>query len=269
MRIALFTDQHFGPVASFGGKLRKLTHQAAALTEKFVTRMNLEAKPDAVVNLGDVLEDESEALDTERYAQFLELVAKLSCPALHVIGNHDSVYLSDEKLLAMLGTHSLYRSVDIAGVHLVVLRSIERKDRDVRLPDAQLSWLRADLDQTSLPTVICIHHPLSDLDLTGNRWFEKAPHICRVANRREVREVIEHSGKVRAVFNGHAHWNHLDVVNGIPYITLQSLIENVDDDAPGRAAAAHAVVDVSPKRVLVDVFGEHPAHYQFDGPALR
>src|SRR5690606_36240965 len=132
---------------------------------------------------------------------------------------------------------------------------VERKDRDVRLPEEQLGWLAADLDRTTLPTVVCIHHPLSDLELTGNRWFEDAPHICRVANRREVRAVLERSGKVRAVFNGHAHWNHLDVVSGIPYVTLQSLVENVEDDAPGRAAAAHAVVDVSPKRLLVDVFG--------------
>lgn len=266
MRIALFTDQHFGPVASFHGKLRKLSHQAAALTERFVDKMQRETKPDLVVNLGDVLEDESEALDTQRYEQFLGILAGLECPTLHVIGNHDSVHLSDAKLARMLGTDSLYRSVDIAGVHVVVLRSVERKDRDVRLPDEQLSWLEADLDHTALPTVVCVHHPLSDLELTGNRWFEKAPHICRVANRRDVRALFERSGKVRAVFNGHAHWNHLDVVGGIPYVTLQSLIENVDDDTPGRAAAAHAVVDISPRRLLVQVFGEHPAHYQFDGP---
>jgi hypothetical protein len=222
-----------------------------------------------VVNLGDVIEDESEELDAQRYGEFLALVAELACPIEHVIGNHDSVYLSDERLQAMLGTHALHRSVDIAGVHLVILRSVERKDRDVRLPEEQLSWLRADLDQTSLPSLVCIHHPLSDLELTGNRWFEKAPHICRVANRREVRAILEESGKVRAVFNGHAHWNHLDVVNGIPYVTLQSLIENVEDDAPGRAAAAHAVVEVGERRLSVDVFGEHPAHYQFDGPPAR
>ncbi|HEY6728461.1 MAG TPA: metallophosphoesterase [Polyangiaceae bacterium] len=267
MRIALFTDQHFGPAASFHGKLRKLSHHAAALTERFVDKMQREVQPDLVVNLGDVLEDESEALDTQRYQQFLGILAPLACRVEHVIGNHDSVYLSDETLARMLGTRSLYRSVDVAGVHVVVLRSVERKDRDVRLPDEQLRWLEADLDRASLPTVVCIHHPLSDLELTGNRWFEKAPHICRVANRREVRALLERSGRVRAVFNGHAHWNHLDVVGGIPYVTLQSLVENVDDDAPGRAAAAHAVVDISPKRLLVDVFGEHPAHYQFDGPA--
>ena len=269
MRLALFTDQHFGPQASFHGKLRKLSHQAASLTERFVSAMNQGTQPDVVVNLGDVIEDESEALDAQRYGQFLEIVRTLECPVEHVIGNHDSVYLSDDRLQVMIGAHALYRSVDIAGVHLVILRSVERKDRDVRLPEEQLSWLRTDLDQTPLPSVVCIHHPLSDLELTGNRWFEKAPHICRVANRREVREILEQSGKVRAVFNGHAHWNHLDVVNGIPYITLQSLIENVDDDAPGRAAAAHAVVEVSQKRLSVDVFGEHPARYQFDGAPSR
>jgi hypothetical protein len=227
--------------------------------------MSHEVKPDIVVNLGDVIEDESEELDELRYRQFLGLLTGLPCPVRHVVGNHDSVHLSDTRLAELLGTQELYQSVDVAGVHLVVLRSVERKDRDVRLPEAQLAWLEADLAQTALPCVVCIHHPLSDMDLTGNRWFEKAPHICRVANRREVRALLEQSGKVRAVFNGHAHWNHLDVVNGIPYVTLQSLIENVDDDAPGRAAAAHAVVDVSAKRLVIDVFGEHPAHYQFDG----
>jgi len=265
MRVALFTDQHFGPAASFGGKLRKLSHDAAALTARFVADMNRDFEPDVVVNLGDVIEDESEELDALRYGQFLQILTGLSCPVEHVIGNHDSVNLSDARLTEMLGTHALYRSVDIAGVHLVVLRSVERKDKDVRLPEEQLSWLAADLAASSLPALVCVHHPLSDLDLTGNRWFEKAPHICRVANRREVREVLEHSGKVRAVFNGHAHWNHLDVIHGIPYVTLQSLVENVDDDAPGRAARAHAVVEVGPKRLLIDVFGEHPAHYQFDG----
>ena len=265
MRLALFTDQHFGPAASFGGKLRKLSHDAAALTERFVATVNRDFEPDVVVNLGDVIEDESSELDELRYGQFLQILETLTCPVEHVIGNHDSVNLSDARLSQMLETHALYRSVDVAGVHLVVLRSVERKDQDVRLPDEQLSWLAADLGQTSLPTLVCVHHPLSDLDLTGNRWFEKAPHICRVSNRRDVREILERSGKVRAVFNGHAHWNHLDVIRGIPYVTLQSLVENVDDDAPGRAAAAHAVVEVSAKRLLIDIFGEQPAHYQFDG----
>lgn len=264
MRLALFTDQHFGPEARFDGKLRKLSHQADALTRDFVARMNQHEKPDLVVNLGDVIEDESPELDAKRYGHFVHVLQGLDCPVLHVAGNHDSIHLDDEQLVGLMGQETLHFSQDRKGVHLVALRSVERKDRDVRLPDDQVEWLERDLANTSLPTLVFVHHPLSDMTLTGNRWFEKAPHICRIANRRQVRTILEQSHKVRAVFNGHAHWNHLDVIGGIPYVTLQSLIENVDEDAPGRAAAAHAVVDVLPKRLLVEVRGQHPAHYQFD-----
>jgi hypothetical protein len=112
--------------------------------------------------------------------------------------------------------------------------------------------------------IVLMHHPASDQRLDGNRWFERAPHLCRIAERRELRGVLEASGKVAAVFNGHVHWNHLDVIGGIPYVTLQSLTENLDDDAPGRAAAAFAVVDVEPRRMRVRVGGAEPARYQFE-----
>src|SRR5690606_8989325 len=117
-----------------------------------------------------------------------------------------------------------------------VLATQETKDVDVRLPAEQLEWLEHDLRQTQLASVVCVHHPLSDCDLEGNRWFAAAPHICRVAERKAFRRVIEGSGKVLLVLNGHAHWNHLDIIAGVPYVTQQSPIENVDAGAPGRPA---------------------------------
>jgi hypothetical protein len=57
------------------------------------------------------------------------------------------------------------------------------------------------------------------------------------------------------------------VIGGIPYVTLQSLIENVDDDAPGRAAAAWALVEVEARRLTVRVAGLEPARYGFTFPA--
>ncbi len=265
MLLALITDEHFGPAASFGGKLRKLSARAEELTREFVAQMRQIDELDLVVNLGDVVEDESEVRDSERYRNFVNLLNELECPVAHVAGNHDSVHLGDQALLLLWGRSGrLHYSFDLAGTHLVVLRSVERKDRDVRLPDDQLLWLARDLESTSLPVLVFVHHPLSDMDLTGNRWFENAPHICRVANRRQVRAVLEQSGKVRGVFNGHAHCNHLDVIADIPYVTLQSLIENIDDDAPGRPAKSHAVVELTEKRLLVNVRGAQPASYQFD-----
>ncbi len=84
---------------------------------------------------------------------------------------------------------------------------------------AQLAWLAADLAAHPGPTIVLMHHSAADQDLTGNRWFEGLPHICLVRERRKIRRrCSERHGDVRAVaFNGHLHWNHVDVIAGIPY----------------------------------------------------
>ena len=265
MRFALISDEHFGPTAYFEGKLRKLTADAGTLCRAFVTRMNHEMKPDLVVNLGDVIEDESRAKDLEHYGQFVDILAQLQCPVLHVAGNHDQVNLSDDDLRA-LWQHDgeLHYSRDVAGVHFSVLRTLELTNVAIHLPEAQIDWLRADLAGTSLPSVVLMHHPASEMRLDGNRWFAQRPHVCRVAERRAFQRVIEASKHVVAVFNGHVHWNHFDVIGGVPYITLQSLVENLDDDAPGRPAAAHAVVDLDDRRMVVRVAGAEPVRYQVE-----
>lgn len=265
MRIALFTDQHFGPKAWFGGKLRKLSHEAGQLTRAFVERMNAVEKPDLVVNLGDVIEDESHERDLERYREFMGILSAVRAPVLHVAGNHDQIHLSEGDLRALWGhAGPLHYSRDLGGVRFVVMNTLEEKDVCVRIPESQLEWLERDLAHAQRPVVVLMHHPASDQDLTGNRWFELAPNICRVAERKEMRRILEASGKVVAVFNGHVHWNHLDVIRGIPYVTLQSLIENLDDDAPGRPAAAFAIVDLEPKRLVVRVEGAETARYQIE-----
>jgi calcineurin-like phosphoesterase family protein len=265
MRIAFVTDVHFGPEAWFEGKLRKLSHQAERLTREFVRTMNEVERPDLVVNLGDVIEDQNRELDLERYGRFVEVLSELQAPVLHVAGNHDSVNLSDDELRGLWRHEGpLYYSRAFAEVHVAVLRSIEHKDVAVHLPSEQLDWLASDLAAAKAPAIVLVHHPLSEMDLAGNRWFERAPHICRVAERRAARRVIEQSGKVVCVINGHVHWNHLDVIAGIPYVTLQSLIENLDEDAPGRPAAAWAVCDVERRRVSVRISGAETARYQFE-----
>ena len=269
--LALVSDLHFGPEARFQGKLRKLTHHAAALTRAFVARMNDEVKPDLVVNLGDDIEDESPELDRARYAECIGILKGLDCEVVHVAGNHDTAHLSAAELRAIWGDRAeaapepdrLHHSFDRAGLHLVVLHTRERKDHDVSVGEEQLAWLERDLAATTLPTLVFMHHGAADQDLAGNRWFDGSPHICLVRERRALRAIFEASGRVLAVFNGHLHWNHLDLVGGVPYVTLQSLVENLDDDAPGRPAAAHAVVRVHPKRVVVEVEGAERARYQF------
>jgi 3',5'-cyclic AMP phosphodiesterase CpdA len=227
--------------------------------------MNRTERPDLVVNLGDVVEDESAQADRERYQEFLAILGELQAPVIHVAGNHDQINLTEDELRALWHrTGSLHYSLDVAGVHFSILNTLEEKDVAVRLPEAQIDWLARDLEQASLPVIVLMHHPASDQNLAGNRWFEKTQHICRVAERRRLRRVIEASGKVRAVFNGHVHWNHFDLIGGIPYITVQSLIENLDDDAPGRPARAFAVADLESHRLSVQLHGAETLRYQID-----
>lgn len=265
LTMALISDLHFGPEARFGGKLRKLTHHAARLTEEFVARVNAEIRPDMVVNLGDDIEDESREADLARYAECQAILRKANAKLVNVAGNHDTIHMNREDLVRMWGREGqLHYSFDEGDFHFSVLHTIERKDVDVRIPGAQLDWLREDLRQTRLPTIVLMHHSASEQDTRGSRWFEGRAHLALVVERAGLRRILEESGKVKAVFNGHLHRNHCDVIRGIPYVTLQSLIENLDDDAPGRPAAAHAVVQVDPSRIVVRVDGNDPARYQFE-----
>ncbi len=265
LTVGVVTDLHFGPQATFGGKLRKLTAHAPRLLEDFVRRMNEEVRPSFVVNLGDDIEDEGRDADGARYAEVMKILARLDAPTLHVAGNHDTVHLGPEDLLSAWGRppgSQLYYATDVGGYHVVVLRTVEVKDTSVSIDEAQLSWLEADLSASPRPTLVFMHHSAADQHLVGNRWFEGSPHICLVRERARLRGILEASGRVLLVMNGHLHWNHLDVHRGIPYVTLQSLIENLDEDAPGRPAAAHAVLRITPRRVLVEIEGEHRARYQ-------
>lgn len=264
MRLALISDAHFGPRSFFDGKLRKLGYRAAELTRAFVTEMNERERPDCVIHLGDAIEDQDRERDLTCYREFLAAFQGLSAEILHLAGNHDLVNLSEADLKAAWGGHyGLFHSRDRGGYHFIVLTARHRGQESIELPSEQLEWLERDLAQTVLPTLVFLHHPLGEMDLYQNRWFERDPHLCLVAGRERVRGVFEQSGRVRAVFSGHAHWNHLSMIGGIPYVTLQSLTENVDDDSPGRPARSAALVELAPDRIVVRVLGEEPARYEF------
>ena len=268
LTIGIVTDLHFGPAAYHDGKLRKLTHHAGALATEFVRTMNDEVKPDLVVNLGDDLEDESREADLARYGECQRILRTAHATLVNVAGNHDTVNLTREDLNRFWQRPldaSLHYSFDHAsGWHFVVLHTAERKDRDVRIAAPQLAWLKADLAATSRPTIVLMHHSASEQDLDDSRWFFGRGHVALVEERAELRAIFEESKNVRAVFNGHIHRNHFDVIRGIPYVTVQSLIENLDDDAPGRPSASHAVVRLSAERIVVRVRGNDPARYQID-----
>ena len=269
MRFAAVTDLHFGRAVPHRGVDRKLTVRAPALTAAFVADMNRRVRPDFVVVLGDVIEDDAPQADLDNYTEAVAILSGLNMPVRYVYGNHDLVNLTHDQLLTISGEIALNSSFDVEGWHLVRLHStasFERPDRSGREPGLRaeiaaehLNWLHQDLAAANRPTIIFTHFSAADLNLSGQFWFEDAPDQALLANRAKVRDVLE-SHDVTMAMNGHVHWNNHTVHNQISYITIQSLIENATGD--GEPAGAWAVVEAEATHLEVTVSGRDPARYR-------
>ncbi|MEK7561746.1 MAG: metallophosphoesterase [Patescibacteria group bacterium] len=269
MKFAIINDMHIGPVESghYKGVQRKLVSESGRLVEEFVDRMNAQERPEFVVNLGDSIEDvNSRDIDIQSFKKSIALLSGLKMPVYSMVGNHDVKTLTQEEVAKILGIEQMYYSFDRGAYHFVVL-SFEmtgnHRDGDInaKLPAKQLEWLKKNLSKTSKSTIVFSHYGLADDDMKDNFWFENAPHLGHLANKLEIREILEESGKVKAVISAHQHWNRMFVHNGIPYFTVTSLVENFNND--GVPSEAHTIVILEDNKISLDVKGNDPAKYEF------
>jgi len=93
------------------------------------------------------------------------------------------------------------------------------------------------------PTVVFIHQNLHD---------EKDVH--GVKNAPEVRAILEASGDVIAVFQGHMHPGGLVRLGGVTYCTLRAMVEG-----PGLENNAFGVVKLRGRKVELEGFGQQPS----------
>jgi len=259
MKFAILTDIHLGPEVHYKGVLRKMSKNVKPFLEKFIAEMNCSVKPEFLIVLGDLVGNENEFNDKNNISYIIDTLKKLDCPVHYVAGNHDLKHISEEDLTKLFRLDRLYYSFDSSDLHFIVLFSKVIVKGNIRITDEQKDWLINDLDNTSKKCVVFVHHSLADQDLTGNPWFEGKPEKSLIANRLEIREVLEKSGKVIGVFNGHLHWDKHDVHNNTPYFTIQSLIENEND--LGIASETHAVVNIVDDKFYVDVKGNYPKKF--------
>jgi 3',5'-cyclic AMP phosphodiesterase CpdA len=164
VRFAVITDLHFGRAAPFRGVDRKLTGHAPALTATFVDDMNGRVRPDFVMVLGDVIEDESPDADIANYREATAILSGLDMPVHYVYGNHDLVHLSHDQLLKSSGSPALNSSFDVDGWHLVRLHSTVDCEPTGSPGDGyalkgyvareHLDWLDRDLAAASEPAIV-------------------------------------------------------------------------------------------------------------------
>jgi len=266
VRIALIADVHAHDMNS--PPEHKVMVNWAERVTAFVAAAN-DWPADAVINLGDYVngrfvmgEADLDLGEAERIEGILyDAVAVLSefdGPVHYVVGNHDVYDLSKDQILAATGTESTYYSFDLGSFHFVILDAqFDKSENDYGhiawmvqglIPTVEMDWLRADLADSGLPTLVFVHQPLdSDFALLAG-----GPPIF---NHLAVRDVLAADGDVVAVFSGHAHDSNYSEIEGIHYLTIAAM---VDHDEPTPLTWAMVTLDADAGTLVVDGEGIQP-----------
>jgi predicted phosphodiesterase len=261
-KIVLIADIHKGQDKTEEGKHQKLSSRALSLLKYLVGHCNKDIQPEFVVQLGNLIEDEDAEEDAENYDSVMDALRALTMPLHVLVGDCDQVNLDIKKQRKSLKHPQLYYSFDSGAFHFVVLFSSATNHSDIHVDQPQRKWLEADLAATDKQTILFIHHPIDDQDMSGNYWYEKNPEQCFVEERVELRDMLSRTGKVRAVFSGHVHRNNLEEHGGVHYVSLQSLVENVSDTRKV-PSESFAIVTLTEDATRVEIEGMDPAEFRF------
>lgn len=221
IKVGLMTDLHYADKPSTKTRFYR---EALAKLDEAVEVMNRE-KPALVVELGDFI-DQADSVEKEiEWLKTMEAhFARLSMPRHYVLGNHCVGTLTKQEFAANTKATGGFETFEAGGVTFIVLDACYRSDgtpysrknfdwKDANVPAAELSWLENELSKASGPVIIFAHQRL-DLD--------KA-HAAQ--NAAKVRSLLEKSGKVLAVFQGHSHKNEYQQIADIHYTTLVAMVE--------------------------------------------
>ena len=244
LRFGMISDIHYADREPAGNRFYR---QSIPKMKEAIDRLNQE-KLDFVIELGD-FKDQDTTPNESKTITYLETIEtafqQFNGPTYHVLGNHDMDSLSKQQFLERVENTGIpktasYYSFNKNGFHFIVLDGNYSKDGksydhgnfswdEAIIPNDELDWLKSDLAQNQLPVIVFIHQML-DESKNAKQAVQNAP---------EVRQVLEKSGKVRAVFQGHVHEERYNQINGIHYYSVNAMI-----DGDGPENNAYMVVDV-------------------------
>ncbi|OAI53504.1 alkaline phosphatase [Planctomyces sp. SCGC AG-212-M04] len=227
-KIGLITDLHYADKPANGTRYYRETLDKLAEAGKKLTA----AQPSFLVELGDLIDAADVDVEKGYLARINKEFASLCKERYYVLGNHCVDTLTKEEFLGGVEQEKSYLSFDREGWHFVVLDACFRSDgqpygrknskwNDANIPQAEVEWLEADLKANQRPTIVFVHQRL---DVSNDHGIKNGPAI---------RKILEQSGQVQAVFQGHSHKNDYKEIAGIHYCTLRAMVEGSGPENSG------------------------------------
>jgi len=248
VRFGLVSDLHYGDIpdetAPFEVGGQRFCRQSKRKLAEAVRVFNAR-KLDFAVELGDFKDFSHDRAGTIAHLEEIERTfAGFDGPRYHVFGNHDFDCLTPEDLAPRLlndgrpmacGYYSFVKN----GITFVVTDacydsqlkhySCNNPWFDSNMPPEELAWLERTLAAAPGPAVVLAHQRLDP--------SASPRHLVR--NAAKVRDILEKSGKVKAVFTGHQHMGAVFDHNGIIYY---SIVAQALDSGPLANSFAEAAV---------------------------
>lgn len=228
MKIGLFADSHY-----CADETKNKTRRPKLSLEKVKTAMQYFKSVDAdmCICLGDLTDSACEDFSVpDPLENILEIIKTYNIPFYCVPGNHDYMDYSAEKFFELIGTALPPYIVETPNLSLIILDANYRSDyrrfdvagvqwTDSNLPPEQSLFLENALAASKKQCIVFVHENL-DFNVEEH-------HIIKNAD--EVRRIIEKSGKVKTVVQGHYHLGADNIINGVRYFTLPAMCEGTQN----------------------------------------
>ncbi len=221
MKIGLFTDSHHSSQEITcqnrynSRSLEKIKEAYAAFKAEGC---------ELVICLGDLTDkEETREKEIQNLKEISEVIKGSLIETYCLMGNHDAFTFTQEDFYKHLGGFEP-KNIFADGKNLILLDACHFKSGAHYQPGD------TDWTDTFLPNADELEKLLSEI--SGDTYIFMHQNIdpCvwedhRLSNSAEVCRIIEQSGKVKAVYQGHFHFGKTSEHNGVKYITLPAMCE--------------------------------------------
>ena len=224
MKIGIFTDSHYSSQAVTCG-MRYNSRSLEKIRLAYDHFRNQECG--LVICLGDLIDHEG---DHSKEIANLQAVARVirdsGLPTVCVMGNHDGFTFDQEEFYRILGIPQ-QEMLTLDGITLLFLDACYFRN-GVHYKAGDSGW-----DNTFFPHTDRLEQTLAGI--RGDAYVFLHQNIDPTVeenhclyNAAQVRRILEESGRVRAVLQGHYHPGKETDHNGIRYITFPAMCESDD-----------------------------------------